>query len=470
MGPIRKSKAKPKHLRKPSTSRLQLITCRSATPTQQRQHIKKQKQKHQQQASADRFADQRARRERWATIAKDTQRIVLGDGKYVEERISLRSVSSVARGDVGSDSPGEITSPSSVYFSSAYAPDPFKGMQEQGTIHVVHDIAPHIQLSKQLSTFYPHSSSFLADWRRRPDARTVPTTITFTPSTTLTATRSLHLLYPSLHTSPANSLPTTHIGVLSFASPRRPGGGYLNGGDEQEEALSRSSSLVASLDTDQAKEFYKTHKSFSGVDGKGIYDHSMVYSPGVVVFRKEDDDTLDRSPPTLLSKSRSRSKTQSTPVPPNKTTIPPYTVNVLSSTPPSYAAIHQTYTITPSTSHIFSSGIRSVLTQRLGRVLRAFEDKGDKAIVLGAYGCGSSEISVEMVAEVWAELLVCGEEGSRPGAESSESREAAGASEPRFKDVFEHVVFAVPGRLFAPFKQAFEMRVLETQINEAARI
>jgi len=107
-----------------------------------------------------------------------------------------------------------------------------------------------------------------------------------------------------------------------------------------------------------------------------------------------------------------------------------------------------------------------VLTQRLGRVLRIFEERGDRAIVLGAYGCGSSEVSVEMVACVWAELLVCGEEEEREegGKKSYERREA------RFKDVFEHVVFAVPGKLFAPFREAFEMRVLEAQINDATRV
>jgi hypothetical protein len=73
-----------------------------------------------------------------------------------------------------------------------------------------------------------------------------------------------------------------------------------------------------------------------------------------------------------------------------------------------------------------------------------------------------------MVAEVWAELLVCGEEEGEQAAESTKSPEGVGG-EARFKDVFEHVVFAVPGKLFAPFKQAFEMRVLEAQVNEAAR-
>ena len=513
MGPLRnsKSKPKPKHTRKLSTSRLQRTRRSSLSSTQtqiqqvQRQQLKKQKQKqhHQQQRALVAFAAQRARRERWAIIAKDTQRIVCGDGKYVEER---PSTSGFYSGDTSTSS--FSSQPSSVYFSSAHAPRPSKGRQDhsqgqpqgQGTIHVVHDIAPHIQLSKQLSTFYPHTSPSLAEWRRRPNARSVETSFTFTSSSTLTAARTLHTTYPHLTNTSAYSLPTTTIGVLAFSSPKRPGGGYLHGGDEQEEALARSTSLVACLDTEQGKAFYKTHKAFSGVDGKGIYDHSMVYCPGVVAFRKEDDDTLDNAPsissaPTNVrprSKSRSKSKSQpsptlaltpaststssSNPTPQTETTIPPYPLNILSSTPPSYAAIHQTYTITPSTSHIFTSGIKSVLTQRLGRVLRTFEERGDTAIVLGAYGCGSSEVQVDMIASVWAELLVCGEEEEAEG-EGRSSNTVNGMQggrgrwrrEARFKDVFERVVFAVPGKLFAPFKEGFEMRVLEAQINDASR-
>jgi hypothetical protein len=235
---------------------------------------------------------------------------------------------------------------------------------------------------------------------------------------------------------------------------------------------------VASLDTEAGKEFYRTHKAFSGVDGKGIYDHSMVYSPGVVVFRKEDDDTLDYPasvPDATNTRSGSKPRSQLTPSstsapasismspsptsPETETTIPPYPLNILSSTPPSYAAIHQTYTITPSTSHIFTSGIKSVLTQRLGRVLKIFEERGDKALVFGAYGCGSSEVRVEMVASVWAELLVCGEEEEEERKEGDGEGEGTGRRQARFKDVFEHVVFAVPGKLFAPFKDAFEARV-----------
>lgn len=465
MAPLIKSKVKSKLARKVSSSRT-LPSGRPSTPSQdiQRQHLKKQKlQQKQNEKKKPCKAEQgflvamRAKRERWAIIAAETQRIVLGDGKYVEER-------------AGASSSRASSAATSVYFSSATSPGPSEARQLDA-IQVVHDIAPNIQLSRQMSTLYPHTSPSLADWRRRPDTVSgVMTTLTFSPSTTLTAARDLYRTYPHLSSNPPNSLPTTSIGVLSSASARKAGGGYLHGGDEQDEALARSTSLIASLDTDAGHQFYATHKSFSGVDGKGIYDHSMVYSPGIVAFRKEYDDTLDDPQPTTRARSNSKPKSKgkgkvpahslrSPPLPTHpthqQTLISPYLLNIVSSTPPSYAAIHQTYEITPSTSHIFLSGIKSILTQRLGRVLRVFEEVGDRAVVLGAYGCGSSEVKVEMVAEVWAELLICGDEETHGVA--------------RFKDVFEHVVFALPGKLFGPFKDAFEMRVLEASLNEVTK-
>ena len=69
-----------------------------------RQRIKKQEaQKSKEQAMQQKrrmspmfaMAIQRARRERWAAIALETQGIVLGNGQYVEERIDPSVVSAV---------------------------------------------------------------------------------------------------------------------------------------------------------------------------------------------------------------------------------------------------------------------------------------------------------------------------------------------------------------------------------------
>lgn len=395
-----------------------------------RQHLKEEHLRRQRRRLA--FEVQKARRERWAQAARETERIVLGDGKYVEEKLSSTSVSCII----------PPTHPDNA--SPQVNPSHSHGQHTMTTKHVTHDISLQIILSKQGTTFFPHC---LADWCKPPavpPSRPKSTSFSFVAGPTLTAARQLLKQRPDLTRSSPYSLSTTSIGVLSFASPKRPGGGYLHGGNEQEEILARSSSLVASLRADQAKEFYTTHKKFLSVDGAGLNDHSMIYSPGVVAFRQDDSDNA--SPLTTVSSNEF---------------IPPYLINVLSAVPVNAAAIRQNYTITTSTAHIFVDGIRDKMRDRMARALRIFEARGDRALVLGAFGCGSSENKVEMVAEIWADLLVRGE--------SEESREDGKTTVPRaaFKDSFEEVVFAVPGKLFGPFKKAFDMRVFEAELSRA---
>ncbi|KAF9243122.1 hypothetical protein BU15DRAFT_86532 [Melanogaster broomeanus] len=372
----------------------------------------------------------RAKRSEWVDIASDTQRIVLEDGKYVEERLFVHSVSSLA------------PSPSPFLYSEVpvISGNPPQGHSLVAAVHLFYDIAPQVGLSKQGTTFYPHCSPDLANWRSSGANTPSPVScnFNFVSNSTLTATRRLITENPRFTKQSPNSLPSSSLGVLSFASPKRPGGGFLHGGDEQEETLARSTSLVASLRSEEAKEFYRTHRKFLNVDGAGLHDHSMVYSPGVVAFRRDDDDDidLDQAPPRSGS------------------TIAPYLINVLSSVPVNAAAIRQNYHITSSDAHVFEDGIRSTMRDRMAH-------RGDRALVLGAFGCGSSQNSIDMVAELWAELLVC---GSREVTEAGKEE----TKPAKFKGVFEEIVFAVPGKLFEPFKRAFEMKVFEMDVMKAA--
>ncbi|OCH89874.1 hypothetical protein OBBRIDRAFT_793859 [Obba rivulosa] len=318
----------------------------------------------------------------------------------------------------------------------------------------MHDISAQVELSRQGTTFYPHYSEPLAHWAdERLPGRTTKTTFEFTRNTPLTTARRLSRSDPHLWTHDPFSLARTRLGVLSFASPKRPGGGFLHGGDEQEEAIARHSSLVASLAAPAAQDFYREHRSFKSEDGSGLHDHSMVYSPGVVVFRKDVDDTLDAhdGPPKT--------------VPPEDSVggdlVAPYTVNVLSSVPVNAAAVRAKHVILPSEQQFFEDGIRGAMKERMARALRVFEERGDRVVILGAFGCGTMENKVETIATIWAELLACGESELQEDGQSAQ-REA------RFKDVFEQVVFAVPGKYFERFKKAFDMRVFEEEVSRAA--
>ncbi|EIN06731.1 hypothetical protein PUNSTDRAFT_46138 [Punctularia strigosozonata HHB-11173 SS5] len=352
------------------------------------------KSRHRQHIMAN-LAASKARRARWAEIALGTQRIVMGDGKYVEERTCV---------------PSSLPSP--------LLTEPFS--EGSVALPVVHDIGLQIQFSRQGTQFYPHYSEHLAKWYIAPqvkDSQTSPTTtIEFTSMSPLSTARSITR--------------TSAVGVLSFASAKRPGGGYLNGGDEQEERLARSTALVASLTAPAGLNFYEELRRFASEDGSGLQAHSVLYSPGVSVIRSDDERDDGKF-------------------------IEPYAVDIVSAVPVNAAAVRRRYHVTESDSQMFEDGIRTATKERLARVLRVFEDHGDRQLVLGAFGCGSNENNVEMIAEIWAELLVTGPSSPEEG-------------KARFANVFESIVFAIPPRLIERFKTAFDMRVFEAEVEKAA--
>lgn len=367
-------------------------------------------------------------------VAEETRAIVLGDGKYVEER--------------------RVSTVTSLPAPSACADASPSGIDGRQAVQVPHDVAIPIQLSRQGTTFYPHYSEALARWATSHSnlPPVAETKIEFSPRGPLTLARRLARTMLSLRMQHASGLHDTFLGVLSFASPKRPCGGFLQGGDEQEDKIARHSSLLASLSSSAAEQFYQEHKKFLREDGSGLHDHSMVYSPGVVVIRREGDDDL---PPDREVASASPAINEGV----GGEFIPPYSVNVVSAVPVNAAAVRAKHIILPSEKDLFENGMRGAMKERMARILYLFEERGNRALVLGAFGCGpQSQNNVETIASIWAELLLCGDlEG--PG---STKREA------RFKNSFEKIVFAVPGRILDQFKRAFKARLFEAEVEDAA--
>ena len=388
-------------------------TKQSATVDTKRQNMKKRKAQEQRKRRAQ--AAMRQRRERWGAIALETQNIVLGDGKYVEERL----VPAVTSEDTqSSDAQGPVTS----------------------VIHIPHDIAPLILLSRQRTIAYEHTSGLLALWKdTQPQVRFPSVQVEFSRKSTLNVARQLAL------SRRTNSQMSTDIGVLSTASSKR-NTSHLVGSSEQEDVIKRTSSLLANLTSPAAQTVYNIHKDFQKADGSGLQDHAMLYSPGVVVFRKDCDDAS----PDSDHSSQSRKHRDLV----GGDFIPPYTVNVVSAAPVNVGMVFSKHRIQPGEESFFEDGIRSSMKDRMARALRAFELNGDKVLVLGAFGC-SLQNKVEAVASIWAELLDCGETVGEVNQEA------------RFKHSFEKVIFAIPGKLFEPFKRAYEMRILEEQLTNA---
>lgn len=154
------------------------------------------------------------------------------------------------------------------------------------------------------------------------------------------------------------------VGVLNFASAKKPGGGFLGGCQAQEESLARSSGLYKSLL--QCPEYYKYHRAMSSL----LYSHSAIYSPSCPVFRNDSGDLLPE----------------------------PYQVDFVTCPAPNAGAV---YRHQPWDSHKVVPVLRERVTLILGLALH-FEVA---VLVLGAWGCGVFQNDPNSVAKAFRDAL-----------------------------------------------------------------
>ncbi len=157
------------------------------------------------------------------------------------------------------------------------------------------------------------------------------------------------------------------VGVLNFASARRPGGGFLNGAAAQEESLARSSALYASLTN--FPDFYASHQH----PRDPRYSDRMIYSPGCPVFRDDAGDLLRE----------------------------PFAVDFITSAAPNAGALS-------SRGRRAGANLRAILRQRAGKVLALACAQGCDGLVLGAWGCGAFRNDPAVVSAVFGDLLLPG--------------------------------------------------------------
>jgi uncharacterized protein (TIGR02452 family) len=77
-----------------------------------------------------------------------------------------------------------------------------------------------------------------------------------------------------------------NVGALNFASATHPGGGFLSGAQAQEESLARSSGLYACIAHTPLYDFHRSRHD-------PMYTDSIIYSPGVPVFRTDEGKLMD---------------------------------------------------------------------------------------------------------------------------------------------------------------------------------
>src|SRR6266404_3667848 len=153
-------------------------------------------------------------------------------------------------------------------------------VQLQGSTYNFRDTLSH---SIDNTMFFPPEST-LATWSTAtaPSQSVVPGQLELCEGSTLQRARAL---LNELHSSVAiNADGPARVGVLSFASATKPGGGFLSGAQAQEESLARASTLYASLVTPTAAHFHQLHKKDRR---SGFYSHAMLFSPSVIVLRDD---------------------------------------------------------------------------------------------------------------------------------------------------------------------------------------
>lgn len=203
------------------------------------------------------------------------------------------------------------------------------------------------------TTYYSPKDTGLARWEDLPSRKTgrsAKTIVTFRERATIEAARDWA------------GRGGYQVGVLNFASAKKRAGGFKSGAQDQEESIARASNLYASLASSESDAFYEMHLKD---DFKGFYSHSMIYTNNVTLIRNEYEQWA-----------------------------PPVHVNVVTSAAVNAGSARQkSGARNEKEATALESMIENAMFDRMGRILKLFEDRGDKALVLGSFGTGACDPS-----------------------------------------------------------------------------
>ena len=152
--------------------------------------------------------------------------------------------------------------------------------------------------------------------------------------------------------------------VLNLANPVHPGGGVRRGARAQEEDLCRKSSLLLSLESQEAKKYYNYNSALYTYMGS----HGIIITPKVEIIRDEKGQLLDR------------------------TTV----VAVMTCAAPM---------ITKGLEGMSQEEYRQLVYDRITGMLRCAAALGYERLVLGAFGCGAFGNDAKVVSDLFYKAL-----------------------------------------------------------------
>lgn len=152
--------------------------------------------------------------------------------------------------------------------------------------------------------------------------------------------------------------------VLNLANPYHTGGGVRSGAKAQEEDLCRSSSLLRSLESQEAKLYYEHNRSLQSDMGSD----AMMISPNVDIIRDEKGNLLDK----------------------------PVAVSVLTCAAPILPEALQEVT---------QEEYKARLFQRIDGMLKVAAHEKYQVLVLGAFGCGAFGNDACLVSDLFYKAL-----------------------------------------------------------------
>ncbi len=156
----------------------------------------------------------------------------------------------------------------------------------------------------------------------------------------------------------------TPVLVLNLANPVNPGGGVRKGAKAQEEDLCRRSSLLLSLESEEARTYYLYNKRLHTYMGSD----ALILTPHTEVIKKPDGSLMEES----------------------------LVVSVLTCAAPM---------ITYGKEGMSEEEYEAMVAQRIRGMLCAAVCFGYKRLVLGAWGCGAFSNDAHVISDLFAQVL-----------------------------------------------------------------